>query len=204
MQQMVIAERGTYTFSDYFKLNLEVEDVLAYFGYGFVVQNVALPQTAVNPQRVRDLTTRLEESLPFISLSNETARREFLIAPVIAEVVYYTHAKVRVEMPVTVSEQLQGTFDYFLQAGHRLLVVEAKKGDLQNGFTQLAVELVALDKLEKSNENLLYGAVSMGNAWQFGILDRQAKQVTQDFNLYTVPTDLESLLKILVAILKGG
>lgn len=203
MQPMVIAERGTYTFSDYFKLNLEVEDVLAYFGYGFVVQNVALPQTAVNPQRVRDLTTRLEESLPFISLSNETARREFLIAPVIAELVYYTHAKVRVEMPVTVSQQLQGTFDYFLQAGQQLLVVEAKKGDLQNGFTQLAVELVALDKLEKSDEKLLYGAVSMGNAWQFGLLDRQAKRVTQSLTLYRVPDDLETLLEILVAILKG-
>jgi hypothetical protein len=203
MQQMVIAERGTYTFSDYFRLNLEAEDALAYFGYEFEVKNVALPQTAVNRQRVHDLTTRLQESLPFISLSNETARREFLIAPVITEVVHYTHAKVRVEMPVAVSEQLQGTFDYLLQAGNRLLVVEAKKGDLQNGFTQLAVELVALDKLDKSDENPLYGAVSMGNAWQFGLLDRQARRLTQGLTLYRVPEDLESLLGILVAILKG-
>ncbi|MCP4360958.1 MAG: hypothetical protein GY796_23370 [Chloroflexi bacterium] len=208
MIQTVIAERGSYTFSDYFKLNIETEDILAYFGFSFSVENYVLPHAAVDQKRVQDLTTRLEESLPFISLTNEAARREFLIAPVLAEVVHCTQAKIRVEMPLTVNEQLQGVLDYFLQAGMNLLIVEAKKGDLQNGFTQLAIELVALDKvaldkMKESSEKLLYGAVSMGNVWQFGVLNREAKHVTQDYNLFRVPADLEALLQVLVAILKG-
>jgi hypothetical protein len=50
----------------------------------------------------------------------------------------------------------------------------------------------------------LFGAVSVGNIWQFGILHRQTKQVLQDINLFRVPADLEDLLRVLVAILEGS
>lgn len=46
-------------------------------------------------------------------------------------------------------------------------------------------------------------AVSTGVIWQFGNLQRQTKQITQDLNLYRVPADLEELLRILVAILSS-
>jgi hypothetical protein len=151
-----------------------------------------------------DLKVRLEESLPYISLTSEIARREFLIAPVLLEVVHYTQAKIRVEFPLEVTAQLKGTLDYYLQAKNNLVIVEAKNADLQRGLTQLAVELIALDQWIESNIERLYGAVSIGNIWQFGILERQPKHVTQDVNLYRVPADLEDLLKILVAILTGG
>ena len=42
----------------------------------------------------------------------------------------------------------------------------------------------------------------MGNIWQFGMLDRCAAHVTQDLNLYRVPTDLADLLPILVALVE--
>ncbi len=41
----------------------------------------------------------------------------------------------------------------------------------------------------------------MGNVWQFGILDREAKQVIEDLNTYGVPTDLEEVLQILLGVL---
>ena len=82
-----------------------------------------------------------------------------------------------------------------------MLIIEAKQGDLQKGFTQLAVELVALDQWTDSTSSQLYGAASLGDIWRFGFLNRSTKQVTQDLNLYRVPADLEELVSIIVAIL---
>lgn len=148
-----------------------------------------------------DLRQRLTESLPFVSLTTEAARREFLIAPILMDLARYVQVRVRIEYPLKVSEQLQGTLDYYLSAQQQLLVIEAKNADLERGFTQLATELVALDQWTDSPTPTLYGAVSIGNVWQFGILMRQQKHIIQDLNLYRVPADLEELLRILIAVL---
>ena len=60
---------------------------------------------------------------------------------------------------------------------------------------------IALDQWTTSNEPLLYGAVSTGDVWQFGLLNREQKQVQQDLNLYRVPADLNDLFSSIVAIL---
>jgi hypothetical protein len=96
---------------------------------------------------------------------------------------------------------LNGDLDYYLEADHGMLVVEAKQADLTRGFTQLAVELIALDQWVESSDPLLYGAVTTGEIWLFGCLDRAARQVTQDVKLYRVPADLEPLMRILLGIL---
>lgn len=61
----------------------------------------------------------------------------------------------------------------------KLLVIEAKNADLAKGFTQLAVELIALDKWTDNEQPILQGAVSTGDIWQFGILHRAQKQIQQ-------------------------
>ena len=61
----------------------EVEDVLAHFGFAFEARLCELPSHGLDRASLVDLRTRIEESLPFLSLSNATARREFLIAPVL-------------------------------------------------------------------------------------------------------------------------
>jgi hypothetical protein len=48
---------------------------------------------------------------------------------------------------------------------------------------------------------VLYGAVTTGDIWKFGKLQRQQRQIEQDINLYRVPADLGELLGILVGIL---
>ena len=190
-----------YTFSDYFKLNEEPEDILAYFGYSLQLQNLCLPKYIGELDRLQNLQQRIEESLPYISLTSETARREFLIAPLLIDLSHYTQAKLRVAYNLNVDRQLKGELDYYIHSPSNLLVIEAKNADLQKGFTQLAVELIALDRvLDKSA--ILYGAVSTGNIWQFGIMHRQERCIVQDLLLYRVPTDLEDLLRILVGILK--
>ena len=107
----------------------------------------------------------------------------------------------RIEYSLKITEQLQGTLDYFLQSTHSLVVVEAKRDDLARGFTQLAVELIALAMLEDAPE-ILYGAVTMGHVWVFGTLQRSARLVTRDLASYTLPDDVEDLVRILVGILE--
>jgi hypothetical protein len=198
----IIQPDQSYTFADYFKLNYDPEDILGYFGYSFQPQPLKLSKSDRKLERLEDLKQRLEENLPYISLTSETARREFLIAPVLMELIHYTHARLKVEYPLTVNDQLKGTLDYYLQSKNHLLVIEAKNADLQRGFTQLGVELIAIAQWSPSDNPMLWGAVSVGNIWQFGVLHRQPKQILQDVNLYRVPADLEEVLRILIAILE--
>ena len=191
----------SYTFADYFKLNYDPEDILASFGFSLQLQALTLPQFVGQLERLANLKERIEESLPLLTLTSEVARREFLIAPVLIDLIHYTQAKLKVEYPININEQLKGSLDYYLQSQQTLLVIEAKNEDLQRGFTQLAVELIALDQWTPSQQPVLHGAVSTGVIWQFGTLERQTKQITQNLNLYRVPADLEELLRILVAIL---
>ncbi|MGB3312338.1 MAG: hypothetical protein WBG32_03715 [Nodosilinea sp.] len=197
----IIQADQSYTFADYVKLNFAPQDILAYFGVTLQRQTLTLPRHTGSLDRLIDLKTRIEESLPRLSLTSEMARREFLIAPVLTDVLHYTQASLNVEYPVAVSNQLKGSLDYLLQNGDTFLVIEAKNEDLERGFVQLAIELIALDQWIDSDQTVLQGAISTGNIWQFGQFDRQARHFTQDLNLYRVPADLEDLLRILVYVL---
>lgn len=197
----IIQRDRSYTFADYFKLNFAPQDILAYFNVTLQRCSLSLPRYTGALDRLTDLKNRIEESLPRLSLTSEIARREFLIAPVLMDVLHYTQATLNVEYPIVVNNQLKGSLDYLLQNGQFFLVIEAKNEDLERGFVQLAIELIALDQWIESEQPLLQGAISTGSIWQFGQFDRQNRTVTQDWNLYRVPADLEDLLRILVEIL---
>jgi hypothetical protein len=134
-----------------------------------------------------------------VNLANEATRREVLISPVVMEVVHYTQAQLRIEYPVKVSEQLQGYVDYLLRTQCHLIVIEAMQEDMTNGFTQLAMEMIALDQWPDTPlQSQIIGAVTTGNLWQFGRLDRASKVMEQGLNSYRVTKDLEQLLRILI------
>jgi hypothetical protein len=194
----IIQPEQAYSFSDYFKLNFAPQDILAYFGVSLQRRSLQLPQSPAPLDRLHDLKTRIEESLPRLSLTSEMARREFLIAPVLTDLLHYTQANLNVEYPIAVNHQLKGTLDYLLENQQIFLVIEAKNEDLERGFIQLAIELIALDQWIESDQIILKGAISTGNIWQFGQFDRQSRLVTQDLDLYRVPADLDSLLRILI------
>ncbi len=198
----IIQPDQSYTFSDYFKLNFAPQDILAYFNVSLQRRSLNLPRHLGTLDRLLDLKARIEESLPRLSLTSEMARREFLIAPVLTDLLHYTQARLDIEYPVAVSHQLKGSLDYLLQNNQTFLVIEAKNEDLERGFVQLAIELIALDQWIDSDQTVLYGAISTGNIWQFGHFDRRSRQVTQDLDLYRVPADLENLLQILIKILE--
>lgn len=198
----IIQPDRSYTFADYFKLNFAPQDILAYFGVTLQRQTQSLERYTGTLDRLTDLSNRITESLPRLSLTSEMARREFLIAPVLTDVLHYTQATLNVEYPVAVSNQLKGSLDYLLQNQKAFLVIEAKNEDLERGFLQLSIELIALDQWIESDQPVLHGAISTGNIWQFGQFHRSDRQVTQDLNLYRVPADLEDLLRILVGLLQ--
>jgi hypothetical protein len=115
------------------------------------------------------------------------------------EIIAICNCQLKIEYPLRVSDRLKGTLDYLLQSTHDLLVIEAKKDDLTKGFTQLAVELIALSEI--TDQDIFYGAVTTGNLWQFGKLDKIEKTIYQDINLFKIPNDLLDLGKVLLGIL---
>jgi hypothetical protein len=190
----------SYTFSRFFEMTVDAEELLAEFGYGLCKGKLVLPQGVVDID-VAGLRSQLEEDLTYVDLSSEAARREILIAPILMRVCRSLKSKLKIEYSLNVSEFLRGSLDYYLQGAQNVVVIEAKQADLTRGFTQLAVELIALDQWTNSDAPLLYGAVTTGDVWRFGVLDRGSKLVTQDLNLFRVPEDLPTLLSSFVGIL---
>ena len=192
----------SYTFSKIFELRIEPDDLVTEFGYTLQRTRLNLPQYHGELDRLEDLRSRIEEVLPYVSLASETSRREVLISQVVLDLVHYTKAQLRIEYPLKVTEQLQGYLDYLLKSETELLVIEAKREDLDYGFTQLVAEMIALDQWDRTPEqSILIGAVTTGKIWQFGRLNRATKHIEQGLDSYRVPDDLEPLMRILVQVL---
>ncbi|MBD1995351.1 hypothetical protein H6G00_01730 [Leptolyngbya sp. FACHB-541] len=197
---LILDPDKSYTFRSYFELPFAQEDILAEFGVGLERRSLSFDALPTDTSLLR---TELEADLGLVDLESEAARREILIAPVLTSLCRQVQARLKIEYPVAVNEQLKGSFDYYVQSRSNLLVVEAKNSDLMRGFTQLAVELIALDQWVKSATPVLYGAVTTGEEWRFGMFYRQEKKVVRDINLYRVPADLDVLMGILVSILQA-
>lgn len=198
-QPRILKLDESYTFSKYFELAFDIEDILADLGCQFDRANLVLP-TIDLALDLRELQEQLSDGIQYVSITSEQARREFLIAPVIRTVCRQTKQPVKVEYPIAVSQWLKGTLDYYFRD---LLVIEAKRDNLENGFTQLAAELIALDQWTTSDRPILYGAVTTGNDWRFGMFNRSTRCVTQDLKLYRVPEELGQLVSILVGLIRS-
>lgn len=202
MSRKIIDENQSYTFSDYFKMRISTEDAVNYFGYSKANARISLPKSERHFPSLSALFEIIEDAIFHISLENEITRREFLIAPVMAEVRRLTQSKLNSEYWFEFNYQLKGSLDYLLRKDQNLLVVEAKDADMTRGFTQLAIEMIALDKADETNQEILYGAITTGNIWQFGELNRGSKVISQDVKSYDLIEDLEILVKSLVGILE--
>ncbi|MDJ1178549.1 hypothetical protein PJF56_06715 [Roseofilum sp. BLCC_M91] len=192
----------SYTFSRYAELTFDPEDILTELGFRLEKSALALPQFSGNLD-CRALKERLEQDVLCVDLTSEIARREVLIAPTLLEVCRLSGSKLKIEYPMMVNNFLKGTLDYLVISQTNLLVVEAKNADMPRGMTQLAVELIAMDSWTNLEVPYLYGAVTTGDIWKFALLQREQKSIHVDINLYRVPADLESLLRMLLGIIQG-
>ncbi|QLE54871.1 hypothetical protein [Nostoc sp. TCL26-01] len=191
----------SYTFSNYFQMSFPIEDILKELDYNYTSQKIDLPIVDQLPSSFSQLNETIKRNLRLTSLLTEDARKQAAIAPILFELCDYYQTKLNIEYPVNASEYLKGTLDYYIKNSKELLVVEAKNADLTRGFTQLAVELIALACFEDSLAANIYGAVTIGNIWKFGFLDRQHNLIYEDLNFYIIPDQLETLFKILLGLL---
>ena len=199
----ILSPNESYTFSKIFCLNAEVDDIVGDFGYSLTRKRLNLLSYQGELGRLQELSDRINEILPYVNLTTEMARREILISRIVTELVHYTQAQLRIEYPLKVSEQLQGSLDYLLRTDTQIIIIEAKQEDLTNGFKQLAAEMIALDQWMESEQKHLIGAITTGVLWQFSRLDRAAKHVELGLESYRVPEDIDVLMRILVQALQS-
>ncbi|MCM0592527.1 MAG: hypothetical protein HEQ35_27030 [Gloeotrichia echinulata IR180] len=200
-KQKILQEGQSYTFRSYFELPYDPEEILAELGYSFTKKSLTLPHTSNQLENITALKNKITSFLPLVSLNNETARRETLVSPLLLEVITHCQCQLKIEYAVNVNNWLKGNLDYLLRSHQSLLVIEAKNDDLTRGFTQLAIELIALSEIEE-NKSVFYGAVTTGEIWRFGKLQVDKRQITQDLTLFTIPDDIEDIGHILVGILE--
>jgi hypothetical protein len=204
MKKTIFKKDKKYTFSDYFEMNNPTEEIVGEFGYSFSYEVTDLPEYRdYDPDNIKNLQDTYYNILPKITLTSEMAKREFLIAPVLLEIARNTDSRINVEYPLEINDKLSGSLDYLIRSAHDLIVIEAKRGELDKGFNQLSAELIAMDKYEEdSPSEFLYGAVSTGDIWKFGILQRKKKHLIKDIHSYRIPEDTKKIFSVLMGIIK--
>ena len=109
--------------------------------------------------------------------------------------------------PLTYDSNLTGVPDYILASRSPLgktifkqpyfVAIEAKRDDFVKGWGQCLAELVAIQKLNASPNQIIYGIVSNGQFWQFGMLHQQT--FTKNLTSYGV-SDLDRLIAAVNAL----
>ena len=112
------------------------------------------------------------------------AEFDYKVAPILSPVTIACQQILRIEYPLKMNNFLQGDLSYLLRGVNSLIVVEANQEDLINDIS-----------------SMIYGAVTMGTLWTFGILAESSRTIFQDILPYSVPSDVEELVSILVGIL---
>jgi hypothetical protein len=157
------------------------------------------------------LVAFLEEAFPLASmLKSEKAKSEFLIGPVLLEVRRLLRREVSLfsgeEFSVEPEVGLTGICDFVLsQSAEQLeieapviVVVEAKRSDINSGMGQCMAEMVAAQRFNEVAERdvaVVYGCVSSGILWRF--LKLEGNVVTIDCEDYALKP-IDRLLGILV------
>lgn len=199
MKKSIFKKDKKYAFRDYFEMNRPTEEIVGEFGYSFSLEVIDLPKCRnCESDTIKNLRDTYYAILPKITLM---AKREFLIAPILLEVVRNTNSRLHVEYPLEVDDKLSGSLDYLIRSDQNLIVIEAKRGELDKGFNQLSAELIAMDRHETGHPaELIYGAVTIGEIWRFGILQRERRHLSKDIHSYRIPEDTGDILSVLMGM----
>lgn len=152
----------------------------------------------------------LSEWLPLAQQArSEKAKSELLISPVLLEVRKLVHNSVELfsgeEFSVDRDLGLNGFCDFLLSKSTTpyliqapvVMLVEAKRGELDLGLGQCIAEMIAAQLFNASKGkaiSVIYGSVTSGRLWQF--LKLEDKNVTIDANEYQI-MPVERILGIL-------
>jgi hypothetical protein len=152
---------------------------------------------------VSRLNTVIQEGVVF---NSEYAICENIISPILTEVWrgYIQHFLIWSHQPLNHDENLSGVPDYVVaQRSPRgkivlekpyMILVEAKKDNFEEGWGQCLAEMLAAQKINGDLTNRLFGVVSNGKLWEFGVLD--AEMFTKNRKYYV----LENLAELMGAV----
>jgi hypothetical protein len=66
---------------------------------------------------------------------------------------------------------------------------------------QTQAELKIEYPIRVTEQPILIGAVTTGEIWRFASMNRAQKQITKGLELYRIPEELETVLRILIQVL---
>lgn len=113
MSKPLFKEDRKYTFSDYFYFTNPTEEIAHYFGYSLTTKILDFPiSTEIDGASIASLQESFYEVLPNITLDSEMAKRDFMIAPILWEVIRHAKAKISVEYQIDIDDRLSGSLDY--------------------------------------------------------------------------------------------
>lgn len=140
---------------------------------------------------------------------SEKARSELIVSPVLVELLHLADHQIQLfsgeEFNVDRERGLNGFCDFLLTKSTIssiiqapiVMLVEAKKEELDVGWGQCAAEMVAAQIFNANKDEsipIVYGCVTSGKFWQF--LKLQDNDLTLDLNQYPV-TSVDRILGIL-------
>ncbi len=148
-----------------------------------------------------------------LALNTEKARSEMLICPILLEIKEISTSISLFsgnDFTVDASVGLSGVCDFLISLSSEQLfveapavvVVEAKKEDLNGGLGQCVAEMIAAQRFNEQNNTsipIIYGTVTTGDRWKFLKIENQT--VTIGLMEYTLPP-LEQILGILTSFIK--
>lgn len=188
--------------------NFSLQSAIDIFDLNLLESNFCESLPPITPQP--EFLTIFNQYLPLAQKAkSEKAKSELLVSPILVEVRRLADDRVQLfsgeEFNVDRDRGLNGfcdflfsrsTTSYIIQAPI-LMLVEAKKGELDVGWGQCVAEMVAAQIFNQSKDKplpIIYGGVTSGKLWQF--LKLEGKDVTIDSNEYQV-IPVERILGIL-------
>ncbi len=188
------------SFNNYKNIN----DVLQQFPFSYQEDNfIQEIEFNIDPYFIARLELILKEGIVF---NSEYAICENIIYPILVEIWLKYKEKLILwsHQPLKYDDNLSGIPDYMIaQRSPRgkiileqpyLILVEAKKDNFEEGWGHCFAELIAVQKLNNDQNNIVFGIVSNGKIWEFGKL--QDSVFTKNLKYYT----LEELPKLMRAI----
>ena len=169
----------------------------------------------VPPVKPDDLLRQeLEEGLPLVlARGSEKARSEWIISPVLTAVRRLLDRQISLfsgeDFTVDPSIGLNGICDFLISKSLSqleiqapvVIIIEAKKENLNGGLGQCIAEMVAAQKFNAANNvniPIIFGSVTSGTTWKF--LKLEANSVTIDITEYPLPP-VEPILSFLAWML---
>ena len=169
----------------------------------------------VPPVKPDDLLRQeLEEGLPLVlARGSEKARSEWIISPVLTAVRRLLDRQISLfsgeDFTVDPSIGLNGICDFLISKSLSqleiqapvVIIIEAKKENLNGGLGQCVAEMVAAQKFNAANNvniPIIFGSVTSGTTWKF--LKLEGNSVTIDITEYPLPP-VEPILAFLTWML---